>query len=52
MISDTFTSDNSGGFTFEGHFNTAVVPEPTTLLLVGSGLAGLGVLSYRRRPPC
>ncbi len=53
MISDTFTSDNSGSFTFEGHFNTAALPEPATLLLLGSGFIGLRLLRCQRnRPRC
>ncbi|MBI2411760.1 MAG: PEP-CTERM sorting domain-containing protein [Deltaproteobacteria bacterium] len=50
---DSFTVTSSG----EGHwwlmddlsYNAASVPEPSTLILLGSGMAGLGLMRLRRR---
>lgn len=33
----------------EGSWEITVVPEPSTILLLGGGLFGLGILGYRRR---
>jgi PEP-CTERM motif len=52
----TFTLVNAQGVAFPGPtgqlvinaFSDVHVPEPTTLLLLGAGLAGLGALRYRR----
>lgn len=37
------------GVTNEGSWQISVVPEPSTFLLLGGGLIGLGILGYRRR---
>ena len=46
-------SDNGDDLIFEvlneGSWQITVVPEPSTFLLLGGGLFGLGILGYRRR---
>jgi len=47
-----FSDDNAGngpeGMIFDGTVSYAVTPEPTTLLLIGSGLAGLAGILRRK----
>ncbi|NIR31599.1 MAG: PEP-CTERM sorting domain-containing protein [Gammaproteobacteria bacterium] len=47
-----FNQDASFGFSnthFTGSVTGANVPEPTTLALIGAGLAGLSFIEYKKR---
>ena len=50
---DSFTVTSSGTGNWwlmdDLSYNTASVPEPSTLILLGSGMAGLGLMRFRRR---
>jgi hypothetical protein len=48
-ISWTDTYENYYGFTVGANGGTDMLPEPTTLTLLGVGLAGLGVVRRRRK---
>jgi hypothetical protein len=47
--SDTFRGDNSGGFTLTQAAVSAAVPEPTSLALLGIGLAAFGISRKRKK---
>jgi len=51
-INDENVSSTEDGFTaridHDGGFQTALVPEPSTILLLGAGLLGLGILGRRK----
>ena len=40
---------NSTGGDSDGNCTTSKVPEPATLALIGSGIAGIGIYGYLRR---
>lgn len=44
----TMNSFTDGRIDGSGNLSVSVIPEPTTLLLIGTGLAGLGLLQRRR----
>ena len=43
------STDAAGVFGFDQRFSQAVIPEPSTFLLLGGGLAGLAFYRRRRR---
>jgi hypothetical protein len=50
ITEDYITSDNAGGVSLNvQNENTTTTPEPATLTLLASGLAGIGAVARRRR---
>jgi hypothetical protein len=49
LVWATDSTDSAGLNGFEQRFSQAVIPEPSTFLLLGGGLAGLAFYARRRR---